>query len=141
MGTSTFPVENFDNMAMDESSEHMTDENYVRTPGSIYYFPPEAWANSANRNTAPDIEGSGYKYSHTKNYYHSESAVTSWSGYHRHSFTGYKSNTSTSSGNTTSTTPTGSFSGTSGTTGSNGSGTSFSIMPPYVVKYCFERTA
>ena len=29
----------------------------------------------------------------------------------------------------------------SGTTGSNGSGTSFSILPPYVVKYCWERTA
>ena len=34
-----------------------------------------------------------------------------------------------------------SFSGTAGTTSSNGSGTSFSILPPYVVKYCFERTA
>ena len=33
------------------------------------------------------------------------------------------------------------FSGSAGTTGSNGSGTSFSILPPYVVKYCFERTA
>ena len=34
-----------------------------------------------------------------------------------------------------------SFSGSAGTTGSNGSGSSFSILPPYVVKYCFERTA
>ena len=34
-----------------------------------------------------------------------------------------------------------SFSGSAGTTGSNGSGTSFSILPPYVVKYCWERTA
>ena len=42
-------------------------------------------------------------------------------------------------GTTGGTTPT--FTGTSGTTGSNGSGTSFSILPPYVVKYCFERTA
>ena len=33
------------------------------------------------------------------------------------------------------------FTGTAGTTGSNGSGTSFSILPPYVVKYCWERTA
>ena len=33
------------------------------------------------------------------------------------------------------------FTGTAGTTSSNGSGTSFSILPPYVVKYCFERTA
>ena len=45
------------------------------------------------------------------------------------------------SSNTTSTTSTGSFTGNEGTTGSNGSGTSFSILPPYVVKYCFERTA
>ena len=43
------------------------------------------------------------------------------------------------SGTTGSTTPT--FTGNSGTTSSNGSGTSFSILPPYVVKYCFERTA
>ena len=34
-----------------------------------------------------------------------------------------------------------SFTGTTGYTDSNGSGTSFSILPPYVVKYCWERTA
>ena len=51
---------------------------------------------------------------------------------HNHTFTGTTSATDSA-------TPT--FTGTSGTTGSNGSGTSFSIMPPYVVKYCFERTA
>ena len=34
-----------------------------------------------------------------------------------------------------------SFSGTAGTTGSNGSGSSFSILPPYIVKYCWERIA
>ena len=34
-----------------------------------------------------------------------------------------------------------SFTGSAGTTSSNGSGTSFSILPPYVVKYCWERTA
>ena len=33
------------------------------------------------------------------------------------------------------------FIGSAGTTESNGSGTDFSIMPPYVVKYCFERIA
>ena len=43
------------------------------------------------------------------------------------------------SGSTASATPT--FTGKDGTTGSNGSGTSFSILPPYVVKYCWERTA
>lgn len=34
-----------------------------------------------------------------------------------------------------------SFSGTQGTTGTSGSGTALDIMPPYVVKYCWERTA
>ena len=34
-----------------------------------------------------------------------------------------------------------SFTGTADYTGTNGSGSSFSILPPYVVKYCWERTA
>ena len=34
-----------------------------------------------------------------------------------------------------------SFKGYGGTTSPEGSGTSFSILPPYVVKYCWERTA
>ena len=55
---------------------------------------------------------------------------------HTHSFSG---TTSGNSGNTESATPT--FTGDEGTTSSNGSGTSFSILPPYVVKYCWERTA
>ena len=42
-------------------------------------------------------------------------------------------------GNTGATQP--SFSGTAGYTGSSGSGSSFSILPPYIVKYCWERTA
>ena len=33
------------------------------------------------------------------------------------------------------------FTGTLDSTSSVGSGTSFSILPPYVVKYCWERTA
>ena len=45
------------------------------------------------------------------------------------------------SSKTTSETASGTFFGTQGTTDSNGSGTSFSILPPYVVKYCFERIA
>ena len=57
---------------------------------------------------------------------------------HFHYFSG---TTGGNSGETTSVTSTGSFSGTQGTTSSNGSGTSFSILPPYVVKYCWERTA
>ena len=54
-------------------------------------------------------------------------------------FTGTADTTGGASGNTASATPT--FTGNAGTTGSNGSGTSFSILPPYVVKYCWERTA
>ena len=34
-----------------------------------------------------------------------------------------------------------SFTGTAGTTGANGSGTAVNKMPPYIVKYCWERTA
>ena len=34
-----------------------------------------------------------------------------------------------------------SFSGTAGYTDANGSGSSFSILPPYIVKYCWERIA
>lgn len=41
-------------------------------------------------------------------------------------------------GTTGSATPT--FTGTAGNTGSTGSGTSFSILPPYIVKYCWQRT-
>ena len=59
---------------------------------------------------------------------------------HQHRFT-VSGPTDGNSGNTTSTTSTGSFSGTQGTTSSNGSGTAFNILPPYVVKYCWERTA
>ena len=55
---------------------------------------------------------------------------------HTHSFSG---TTDGNSGNTASATPT--FTGNAGTTSSEGSGTSFSILPPYVVKYCWERTA
>ena len=61
---------------------------------------------------------------------------------HTHSVTAkgtVSSSFSGTAGTTDSTTPT--FTGLSGTTGSNGSGTSFSILPPYIVKYCFERTA
>lgn len=33
------------------------------------------------------------------------------------------------------------FSGTRSTTENSGSGQSFSVMNPYIVKYCWERTA
>ena len=57
------------------------------------------------------------------------------------SFTGTASITDGNSGNTTATAPTGSFTGSAGITGATGDSTSFSILPPYLVKYCWERTA
>ena len=54
-------------------------------------------------------------------------------------FTGTAGTTGSATGYTDSSTPT--FTGVRDTTSSNGSGTSFSIMPPYIVKYCWERTA
>ena len=63
---------------------------------------------------------------------------------HTHTYSG-SGTTGKSSGDTATTTSTGKFSGTKGTTentgGNNGAATSFSILPPYVVKYCWERTA
>ena len=61
-------------------------------------------------------------------------------GDHTHEFK-VSGTTDGDSSKTTSDTASGTFTGAAGTTGSNGSGTSFSILPPYVVKYCFERTA
>ena len=55
------------------------------------------------------------------------------------SFTGDQGTTGAASGNTDSSTPT--FTGDQGTTSSDGSGTAFNILPPYIVKYCWERTA
>ena len=66
------------------------------------------------------------------------------------SFTGLSGTTEGNNGDTKSTTSTGSFTGslgytsdTGGTIGSTGNNHTkeFSIMPPYVVKYCWERTA
>mgnify|MGYP003435353646 FL=1 len=59
---------------------------------------------------------------------------------HTHSFS-YSGTTGGNTNDTTYTKSSGTFTGAAGTTGSNGSGTSFSILPPYVVKYCFERIA
>ena len=77
---------------------------------------------------------------------------TSYDGKHAHSFTPAGSISVTTNpsfsgiaGTTGSTTQGGtvssSFTGNSGNTGKVGSGSSISIMPPYVVKYCWERTA
>lgn len=57
---------------------------------------------------------------------------------HGHTYAG-SGTTGLAIGTTASETP--NFSGIAGTTDSKGSGTSFSILPPYVVKYCWERIA
>ena len=56
---------------------------------------------------------------------------------HKHSFTGTQQTVSATQGGTVNS----SFTGTKGTTASTGNGTAFSILPPYIVKYCWERTA
>lgn len=56
---------------------------------------------------------------------------------HSHTFTGTEQTIEATQGGTVSS----SFTGNSGNTGVVGSGSSISIMPPYVVKYCWERTA
>ena len=57
----------------------------------------------------------------------------------KYSFSGNSGSTGGSNGNTTSTAPI--FTGTNGTTSSVGSGTAIDKMPPYIIKYCWERTA
>ena len=69
-----------------------------------------------------------------------EAAGTGDTGDTAPSFTGTAGTTGAAgTGYTGDTAP--SFTGTAGYTDANASGTSFSILPPYVVKYCWERTA
>ena len=73
----------------------------------------------------------------------SRSAPT-WTYYSNYSGELSMSGNGTTKGNsgiTTSVTTTGSFKGSTSSTDTSGSGTAFSIMPPYIVKYCWERTA
>ena len=109
--------------------------------------------NESNEDISASGTGDGYHYwtnatntDHTHSFTPSGTVSSSFSGTAgttgdtAPSFSGTAGNTGASgTGNTGETAP--SFTGTAGYTGSNGSGTSFSILPPYVVKYCWERTA
>ena len=69
------------------------------------------------------------------------------SGSHQHSFSGIAHNHSFSGSEGTTATATqggtvaSTFTGTSSSTGSVGRATAANILPPYIVKYCWERTA
>lgn len=104
---------------------HSSDSQYVnynstdiqRSAGDVIYYPN---VSSIDRGIGVcfDTESNGRSNPVNKYLTNGFQSSTSWSGYHSHSFSGY-----------------------AGTTGSNGSGTAFSVLPPYVVKYCWERTA
>ena len=89
--------------------------------------------NGAHRHTI----GFAYEFYGDENGYRNVtnkgSTKTSENGKHSHSFT-----TNSATTNITIDSATVSI---SGNTSTSGSGTSFSILPPYVVKYCWERTA
>ena len=56
---------------------------------------------------------------------------------HSHTFTGTEQTIKATQGGTVAST----FTGTSSSTSSVGSTTAINILPPYIVKYCWERTA
>ena len=56
---------------------------------------------------------------------------------HTHTFTGTEQTVRATQGGTVAST----FTGTSSSTGSVGSAIAVNILPPYIVKYCWERTA
>ena len=107
-------------------------------PGYLSYFLNNPhWYNSSGVNNDATINRENSSSSTASSSV--DPMFTGYAGYHNHTFSGSAGTTGPAGGNTTSTAPT--FTGNAGTTGSNGSGSSFSILPPYVVKYCFERTA
>ena len=118
-------------------------ENYsVSSGGEI--MPPFIYTGTVERmfNVLKSIELSKEAVYYNLNHKHSFKASGSVSS----TFSGTAGNTAETTpsftgtaGTTSETAP--SFSGTAGTTGANGSGSSFSILPPYIVKYCWERTA
>lgn len=100
-------------LATSSGGKHDHYFNYARGKGGTHWM-----TESVIETVADDYRYSG-----------SSPSLISDSGTHTHSITG----------NTANFTPT--FTGTAGNTSATGSGTSFSNMPPYVVKYCWERVS
>lgn len=140
-----------------ENGNHTHDIGLINTVTSqLYSFNTGQFGNWGNKNTEQLI-GAGSSIGTTGWY----KQIAKSSGSHTHSFTPNGSvsvktnptftgsavtsgessaaNTGAASGNTANATPT--FTGTAGNTNSTGSGNSINIMPPYVVKYVWERTA
>ena len=115
------------NIWTDDRANGIFNGNEMKSDGNIKLFGAGRWA------------GGNVEYSNQPNTLHIDISHThkfSWSGTTTSQST---STTDSASGDTASATP--SFTGTQGTTDSNGSGTAFNILPPYVVKYCWERIA
>lgn len=84
-------------------------------------------SSSARIRQVIDSEGDGFGWIGSGTYIKPRVAPTTWGGYHKHTFTGTKSSTTSQS---TSTTGDGGF-----------ANNAVNIMNPYIVKYCWERTA
>lgn len=88
--------------------------------------------------SSSDNTGFVYNLVHSHEYSGTTNKFKGFTRLNAPAFTGTAGTTgSTTQGGTVSS----SFTGNSGNTGSVGSGTSLNTMPPYVVKYCWERTA
>lgn len=115
-------------------------------------------ATGGNANTTLEVENLPSHSHGLNNHTHSFTATTSSNGAHAHNYKysgedtvaggSYRfcrnptANTgTTSSGGAHTHTISGTTVGASGNTTETGSGTAFSNMPPYVVKYCWERSA
>ena len=104
------------------------------------------YANSSRRGVVTGVDGSVFtdnsstNSSETSKYWGTTSNACfgsdNWYGYHTITMNVNHTHSVTAKGTVSS-----SFTGYGGTTSPEGSGTSFSILPPYVVKYCWERTA
>ena len=127
-------------------SHGLNDHTHSFNASSSHYHKFNTYLQSKKQNTGDLIpatfKGSGSNDSWTliKSVTDKSSMGESFSGIGINNATvSINGTTGAASGTTANATPT--FTGDAGTTGSNGSGTSFSILPPYVVKYCWERTA